>query len=291
MSTYGDSTTTEGPLRKYILAQFRSDADFGWVGRVRAALVKDELKYRDFHPARPRLRQDKNLWTSIEKGLAQATIVIIDPGQYTELVTDLLDSAAIEKAGSREKAIIEGCTTEIVAGTPVACLSNHVYREIDWDQQPVTSFAAFAPSEIQKRLGGGLNKAMVFAARAHATFDVPRLGGSVSTQSILLSPRLFRLVLPEVLGTARIFDNENPVSAQLLNEAIAAIAKSQEDYLPTIGMLSKEPLIKEVDSRTFDQLQACDIAAGWARDMLETGDVNVLGSRFERVWKNGQRIK
>jgi hypothetical protein len=54
--TYGDSTSTEGaPLSKYVLAQYRSDADLNWVGELRASLVKDELKYKHFREARPRL--------------------------------------------------------------------------------------------------------------------------------------------------------------------------------------------------------------------------------------------
>ncbi len=30
VSTYGDATKTSGPFQKYILAQFRSDADLEW---------------------------------------------------------------------------------------------------------------------------------------------------------------------------------------------------------------------------------------------------------------------
>ena len=48
---------------------------------IEAALVRDELKYRDFRAARPRLRQDANLWSRVENGVGQATIVVIDPNQ------------------------------------------------------------------------------------------------------------------------------------------------------------------------------------------------------------------
>jgi hypothetical protein len=64
-----------------------------------------------------------------------------------------------------------------------------------------------------------------------------------------------------------------------------------EPELPTIGTLAPEPLVTEYDSTAIDELQASDIAAGWAREMLETGEPKTLGSRFERVWLNGRRIK
>src|SRR5262249_13140395 len=49
--TFADGTRTRPAgflgLRMYVLARFQSNASFDWVARVRAALVKDELKYRD----------------------------------------------------------------------------------------------------------------------------------------------------------------------------------------------------------------------------------------------------
>ena len=36
---------------------------------------------------------------------------------------------------------------------------------------------------------------------------------------------------------------------------------------------------------------AADIAAGWAREVLETNEPSTLGARFDRVWINGRRIK
>ncbi len=37
------------------------------------------------------------------------------------------------------------------------------------------------------------------------------------------------------------------------------------------------------------EIQAADIAAGWARDLLEVSDARALGDQFERVWVNGIR--
>jgi hypothetical protein len=290
-STYADSTFTEGPLRRYVLAQFRDDASLEWVARTRAVLVKDELKYRDLREARPKLRSLRELWSQIERGIGQATIVVIDPRDYEQLVQDTLTQDEIERSGSREKAIIEGCASEIVLGTPLAYLPDALSHQLRWPLNPIQSLATFTPEDISRRLGGGLDKAMIFAARAHATFDVPRIDAASTTRSALQSSRLARVVLPEVLSTSRAFDSELPASTALLNEASEVIAGALEEALPILGALSDAPLVREVDSRGVDALQASDIAAGWARDMLETGEPRVLGSFFERVWLNGRRLK
>ena len=96
-SSFADSTTTEGPLRRYVLAQYRSDSDFEWVKMVRTILVTDELKYHVFVSARPQLRKQRELWHRIENGVGQATIIVIDPRAVEELVRDTLDKSEIER--------------------------------------------------------------------------------------------------------------------------------------------------------------------------------------------------
>jgi hypothetical protein len=78
-STFGDATSTEGGrLRKYVLAQFRSDADMAWLRALRTELGAPEVKFKLFRERRPRLRQG-DLGRQIEKGVGQATLVVIDP--------------------------------------------------------------------------------------------------------------------------------------------------------------------------------------------------------------------
>src|SRR5687767_1557454 len=91
-TTYGDATTTEGgPLRKYVLAQFRSDADLVWVNNLRTALAADEVKYRNLVQARPRLRvEDRRLWKDFETGVRQATVIVIDPTPVVSSVREAL---------------------------------------------------------------------------------------------------------------------------------------------------------------------------------------------------------
>jgi hypothetical protein len=206
VSTYGDATKTEGPLQKYVLAVCRSNVDYEWVRLTRAALVKEELKYRDFIEARPKLRANKDLWAKIENGVGQATIVVIDPHEVEGLVRDTLDKADVERAGNLERAVKEGCAAEIVAGTPVTFLPAELAKALPMSMTKIVSLETFTPDSIRKRIGKDLNNAMLFAARAHATFDVPALdtGGAASTRDAFRSRRLAKVVLPEVLSTARI---------------------------------------------------------------------------------------
>jgi hypothetical protein len=293
-STFGDSTTTEGgALRKYVLAQFRSDADFEWVKEVRAALVKEELKYRDLKAARPRLRENRNLWARIDRGVAQASIIVIDPEPVQWAILEALRSKELDPAViPDEKALTEQCATAIVAGTPVAYLPLNLAQAVPWGlYDPIGTLDKFTPDAIRAKIGGGLKQAMVFAARAHATFDLVGAGDkAAATDDVFKSP-LARVMFAELLATSRAFDNESPPTLPVLNAAAGEIAQAVAYNLPDELVRRASTLVREVDSRGIDDIQAADIAAGWARDMLETGEPKDLGGRFERVWINGYRLK
>lgn len=291
VSTYGDATKTSGRFQKYILAQFRSDADLEWVRRTRSKLVKAELKFGDIKENRPALKKDHSLWPQIEKGVGQGTIIVIDPGEYEPLARETLLKADVEKAGSEIRAIVNACTSEVLAGTPIAYLPDELHRALNWETTEITSLDRFKPDQLADALGGSLKHAVIFAARAHAIFDVGLLDSAKRTSDALKSPRLARVILPELLSTARFFDTEHPVSIDMLNEAVNVISSAVEDVFPDFDRKSDKPLVIETDSRGYDELQASDVAAGWAREMLELADVRVLGAQFERVWVNGRRIK
>lgn len=59
-SIFGDGTKTSSPFQRYVLAQVRSDADLDWVRRIRALLVKQELKFNDGKDNRPRLQKQSH---------------------------------------------------------------------------------------------------------------------------------------------------------------------------------------------------------------------------------------
>jgi hypothetical protein len=84
---------------------------------------------------------------------------------------------------------------------------------------------------------------------------------------------------------------ENKRTTDLLNSAVNAIADAFSEARDGAEEISDQPLVIESDSRGYDEIQAADISAGWAREMLELGDPHSLATRFERVRLNGERIK
>jgi hypothetical protein len=291
-STYADATTTEGgPLCKYVLAQVRSDANLSWVADVKRALGVDELKWRIMREYRPRLRNMTDLWSAIEVGKRQATIVVIDPEPLGKLVKHrLMAEGAEEGRDFDDNTIIEGCASALVQGTPVAYLPTDLAKVVNcYPTFPHATFEDFTPDAIRSKIGRGLRDARVFAARAHATFDLSTHCGN-STTDAFRSPAT-PLVVAELLSTMRYFDNEHAKSAEFLNQATDAIADALENVLTTPGTVVREPLIKEYDSTAIDHLQAADVAAGWARELLELADLRALARSFERVLMNGAIIK
>ena len=73
---YGDSCQTGDD--KYVLAQFRADAKLDWVIDLRKFLQLPELKYKAYAPQKQKVASNSELQRSINKGLAQAEITIID---------------------------------------------------------------------------------------------------------------------------------------------------------------------------------------------------------------------
>jgi|GEM_PF-2130544 len=294
-STYGDSTTTEGGrLRKYILAQFRSDADLEWVRQLRARLVKDELKYADFKDTRPRLRAEQPLWSRVERRVAQASIIVIDPRPIEAEIREAVRAAIRGDPNPllEERIVTEACASRIVANTPIAYLPLDLARAVPWGEYDLlANVERFTPERIRSRIGGGLRSAQIFAARAHALFDLPGLGDHLeATDDVFKSP-LAPVLFAELLATSRSFDEESPTTLPVLNEAANEIGIALQNDFPGWAEGRDKPLIREVTSRAIDEIQAADIAAGWARDVLEVSDPRSLGSHFERVWVNGTRIK
>ncbi len=293
-TTFADATSTEGGARRqYVLAQFRSDASLEWVRELRAVLVTDELKYRGFRDARPRLRDECELWARIENGIGQATIIAIDPRPVeAEVRLAFREERRIPEEGFGEQAILSTCATALIANTPVAYLPHELSKAVRWARyDPIVSLDEFTPDEIQKQIGGGLRQAKIFAARAHAVFDLEGLKSFTATTRDIYSSPLSRVLFAELLSTERAFDTESPATIMVLNNAADAIATAIGSGLPIQGQYSEKPVVREVDSRGIDEIQAADIAAGWAREILETNESKTLGARFERVWVNGVRIK
>ena len=156
---------------------------------------------------------------------------------------------------------------------------------------PIGSLYNFAPDDIRRRIGGGLREAMIFAARAHAMFDLDIVQRHVEATSLIYRSPVVQVTLAELLSTARVFDKENQETVDVLNEAAEEIAKNLAEGIFADENVTSQPLVTEIDSRQIDHIQAADIAAGWAREMLELSDIRFLAGRFECVWVNGIRVK
>lgn len=292
-STYGDSSSTGGgKLRQYVLAQYRLDADLSWVRLVRSSIVRDELKYADFHSNKSKLRSNAPLWGKIEAGIGQASIIVIDPGHYSAGVEQRIraDKLSIGRDISQRE-VLGQCAVAIIKDTPVAFLPDELMKAVPWRRYTqMATLRDFTPSGILHRIGNDLNAAVIFAARAHATFDLPSTRALITSTNDTFRSPVAELALAELLNTTRFFDNENPHTASVLNEAAEAISEHMGQIFDPGDYLPKTPLVSEMDSHEMDHLQASDVAAGWARDLIELGDLRSLGRRFESVWVNGRKM-
>jgi hypothetical protein len=229
----------------------------------------------------------------VEKGMGQATIIVIDPCPIQQSVKKALEiEGAAEGYDFDTKTVIDMCATAIVAGTPIAYLPSEMMKVLPQSSlEDYGTLENYTPKKILSQIGGGLSNALIFAARAHATFDVKTLAeAKISTHEVFRSP-LTHIIIAEVLSTTRFFDKENNSSVKLLNEVTGVISAQMEGHFPNFSIEKKGEIVREIDSRAIDHIQAADIAAGWARDMLEVSDQKALGNVFERVWINGNRIK
>lgn len=279
-------------MSRYILAQLPGDSELDWVSDMRALFVVDELKWKVFQSRREALQAKGTLWARVLSAMKTATIVVIKPDDVEhDLRQHWVRSGAEEGHDFDRATLIDACATALVADTPVAYLPNHLSQTLGlYPMNLFLSFDKFAPSEIKKRIGGTLRDAKVFAARAHATFDTDSVAGAGRRTVETFSHPAAKVVLLELLATQRGFDVEHPASATVLNEAAETMAKALGAALLTPGEFSDEPLVKEYNSRDVDHLQAADIAAGWAHELIALGNERSLGDTFGRVMINGRLL-
>lgn len=260
--------------------------------RLRARLGHDELKYRDFHPEQRRIRSsDSKLYRAIETGISQATVIVIDPEPTAYLAENYFIQEQAERGVDFTYGdIIDMCAISILAGTPLAYLPEKLWIRAEGQIIfPSVNLSGFAPNDLLKKVGG-LGGAKVLAARAHAMFDVEKKHSvEHATADFIVSP-LRNLVFKEILSTVRVFDAEHNASVEVLNEAADVIASSMQQSPWFENMRPSDPLVKEASSRDVDIIQAADMAAGWAGDILELQGVRSLASTFRRVIVNGHLL-
>ena len=120
-------------------------------------------------------------------------------------------------------------------------------------------------------------------------FDAAHLSRADERTNDAFAPSHLR-VLQELVATQRTFDEEHPRSAEVLNDAADMMTDALGSALLLPGEIWDRPLVQEYSSRDVDQLQAADIAAGWAHELLAIGDERALVATFGRVIVNGRSL-
>lgn len=152
-----------------------------------------------------------------------------------------------------QKLLVDACATALIRDTPVAYLPNRLSEAMNlYPDSLYLEFDRFAPEQIKQRIGGKLRDAKVFAARAHATFDVvdPNTMTQISLRGIRKSccPTSFQ----ELLSTQRGFDEEHPPSVSVLNEAAEVMASAlyeEERTVDAARMSALEGQLRRAKSR------------------------------------------
>ena len=146
--------------------------------------------------------------------------------------------------------------------------------------------------DLRKQIGGKANDVDVLIGRAYSMlspteFREIRLLAAEPTLRTSFANNLERL-----RNLAHVFDAEHPKSLPLLNQLAGRLAEASG--LPPIlaRRLTDETPIREAASTNSDHIQAADIAAGWASDILMStnSDYRALARQVRWVTLNGIAI-
>lgn len=293
---YGDAC--ESGDDKYVVAQFRADASLAWVPDLRSFLNLPELKYRDFQPRRHQVMSNAEMWAKFEKGVEQAEITIIDPRIYRQaVIDDWLDQRAEPGADFDLKMVNNESGEWMLRMSPLgiaeATSIDYYYDHLAFDDTtgqfvPGSEFQDFSAPTIQKRAGGRLKDATVLAARSHAM-----LSPSERRQVVAICSRSSSLDYGTrcalLARMCRVFDVDHPGSVPILNEFADRLVHASGVGNVASLLRGSSKMVAEEKSQTIDHIQAADMAAGWAVDLLiySRGDYKELAKRFAWVGVNG----
>lgn len=300
---YGDSVKTGD--NKYVLAQFRHDAILAWVGELRSFLDLKELKWRDYRNKREYVRSNRDLTQKVHTGLKEAELTIIDLPMYRRItLIDLIDQGA-EAGHDYDLTILNDLTARrMISDSPLGRLS-HLESDLqyvplngsDLEDLPHAFFSdhsgtSSSVAQLHAKAGGKLNDAVVLAARAHSILSPSE------TMEVVLAfgggaygPPNVAGALDIVKSMGRAFDVEHEKSLPILNELVDKVARAAR--LPTfVVSRGRERAVSEEASSMTDHMQAADLAAGWAADLLlaTNGDYRALAKQFRWVGVNGVTI-
>ncbi len=270
--------------------------------RARSFLVRDELKYRDLVSARFDFVSQafpgggEDLGKLLVREASTATIFLVHSESYfrrafRKKLNDGAEFATDFDLGD----IVKETARRMIEEVPLFKIRPYQFEEFlgpslkrghrlagtlrfDLDVGP-----GFDAPRVLSEIGGKLRDAEVFAARAYSLLDVDgqsdRYGG-IHEKPYFESLSLRRGLLNRALAVPRIFDKDHAASVKVLNERVNLLQGFRLE-------LNHEQLVREEDSRAVDALQAADIAAGFAREILDRRGLRALGAQFRRVVLNG----
>jgi len=277
VKTYGDSTKTPGQHiddRCYILAQLPEESNLDWARDLRTAVGGDELKYKKYLELRHYVQAKTALWKRVRQGTSEATVVVIESGFYINAIALRLraQGAELDHDFTIEDLLREAAIT-MINHAPVMRI-----RQLEADLRfAVPPKTLHTPEVVYKQLGGKLTDATVFAARAHAAFDLDDLQNAASTNELFLGP-YGTGILSKVRGIDRVFDKEHPRSAAVLNEIFL-------NYdTPSSNLRWNQ--ISESSSEGNDALQAADFCAGYASELM----MNAIDDREKELRRHFRRV-
>jgi hypothetical protein len=282
MKTFGDSTKIPGQHvdeRCYILAQFPETTNLEWARELRTALGGGELKYQKYLGLRHKVQAKKQLWKRVRDGTAEATIVVIENSFYINAIAYRLRAAGAELGHDVSlDEILRQAALCMIDHAPVMRLPDLMRDAI---VAPYYRSRAYTAQMVYSKIGSKFNDAAVFAARAHAAFDIDDLEEAASTNELFLSPYRPRL-LQGFERIDRVFDEEHPKSAAMLNEMLGSYDERLSNTAAT--------RVSELASDSNDWLQAADFCAGFASEIMMNATDNrehELRRHFRKVIVNG----
>ncbi len=253
---------------------------------LRTYLIKPELKYGDFVRERYRLQRNKELWARLVRGVKQAEIFITNRSDYLCLAYfRYLDQGAEPGVDFSRGDVGREAAKIVLEHSPLSAIPLLAYDFLS-DNSHSHSYKRFDTVEMLERAGGKLNDAVVLATRSHAALDA--IIQQVSDETGYGAGLGCYFGGHIMAAPSGVFDIEHAKSLTVLNDVGGALRRSL--WLP-VRRLPSARLFLEMDTRGVDHLQAADLAAGWACEMLDDGATyEKLADFFFSVKVNGRWI-
>lgn len=292
-ATFADSSKTEGGglLGKYVLAQFRADAEMTWLRQLRSQLGSSELKYKHFRERRQALRKNRDLWKAVEQGMSQATIVVTDPEPVAAAVRqDLSSQGAEEGIDFGDPEIHERCAHSVISGTPIAHLEHELNRMAeqgiyDADLAPVLGNAFGC--RLERTYGSELTFGRARAALGAVGFEdyTSSIGGQVRTDfsPSAIRERIGSGMRPALAFATRVNATFDPAA---MDESISSTRDAFRSPMSRTIMnevMSTERVFDEEDSSTIEILNEASEASRTSGESFERQSQRVIASEQKRL--------